>query len=172
MRSLNTTETHTLLKMKLINKAYNFIVSCFNRHFYYSTIIQTVEVKYSGMDYNLSIDEDETYLANGFLVHNCRSTTSPLFKEDVKVSGKKLTKLDQGGTRASIEGQVSADLDYNDWLKRQTKEFQVGVLGKQKAELFRKGDITMDKFVNNKGQELTLDQLKSKNPTAWSKAFD
>ena len=103
---------------------------------------------------------------------NCRSTTSPLFKEDVKVSGKKLTKLDQGGTRASIDGQVSADLDYNDWLKRQTKEFQVGVLGKAKAELFRKGDITMDKFVNNKGQELTLEQLKSKNPTAWSKAFD
>ena len=49
--------------------------------------------------------------------YNCRSTTAPLFKEDVSVSGKKLTKKPQGGTRASADGQVSADLSYNDWLK-------------------------------------------------------
>ena len=29
---------------------------------------------------------------------------------------------------------------------------------------------TMDKFVNNKGQELTLDQLKAKYPSSWAKA--
>ena len=101
---------------------------------------------------------------------NCRSTTSPLFKSDVKVDGKKLIKLDQGGTRASIDGQVSADLNYNDWLKKQSKSFQVDVLGKDKAELFRKGGITMDKFVNDKGMMLTLDELKVKYPTSWSKA--
>lgn len=100
---------------------------------------------------------------------NCRSTTAPLFKEDVKVKGDKLIKQDLDGTRASIDGQVSADLTYNDWLKRQTKAFQVDVLGKQKAELFRKGGLTMDQFVNNKSQELTLDQLKAKYPTAWGK---
>lgn len=121
------------------------------------------------MVYNLSIDEDETYIANGFLVHNCRSTTAPLFKEDVKVKGDKLIKQDLDGTRASIDGQVSADLTYNDWLKRQTKAFQVDVLGKQKAELFRKGGLTMNQFVNDKGQELTLDQLQAKYPTAWGK---
>lgn len=100
---------------------------------------------------------------------NCRSTTAPLFKEDVKVKGDKLIKQDLDGTRASIDGQVSADLTYNDWLKRQTKAFQIDVLGKQKAELFRKGGLTMDQFVNNKGQELTLDQLQAKYPTAWGK---
>lgn len=101
---------------------------------------------------------------------NCRSTTSPLFKSDVKVDGKKLIKLDQGGTRASIDGQVSADLNYNDWLKKQSKSFQVDVLGKDKTELFRKGDITMNKFVNDKGMMLTLDQLKTKYPRSWAKA--
>lgn len=101
--------------------------------------------------------------------HNCRSTTAPLFKEDIKVINGKLIKQDLDGTRASIDGQVSADLSYNDWLKRQTKAFQVDVLGKQKAELFRKGGLTMDQFVNNKGQELTLDQLQAKYPTAWGK---
>ena len=101
---------------------------------------------------------------------NCRSTTAPLFKDDVKVVNGKLIKQDQSGTRASIDGQVSADLSYNDWLKRQSKAFQVDVLGKQKAELFRKGNLPMDQFVNNKGQELTLDQLEAKYPTAWGKA--
>ena len=93
-----------------------------------------------------------------------------MFKSDVKVDGKKLTKLDQGGTRASIDGQVSADLNYNDWLKKQSKAFQVDVLGKDKAKLFRDGGITMDKFVNDRGQALTLAELKTKYPTAWDKA--
>ena len=103
---------------------------------------------------------------------SCRSTTVPMFKSDVTVIDGKFIANKQGGTRASIDGQVSADLNYNNWLKKQSKSFQVDVLGKAKAELFRKGGITMDKFVNNVGQELTLDQLKLKNPTAWSKAFD
>ena len=109
---------------------------------------------------------------------NCRSTTAPLFKEDVtkvNVSEKNQTglmKKPQGGTRASIDGQVSADLEYGDWLKRQSKAFQVEVLGKQKAELFRKGGLTIDKFINNKEKTLTLDELKSKYPLSWAKAFD
>jgi len=106
---------------------------------------------------------------------NCRSTTAPLFKDEVRkavpsdVSQTGLTKKDLGGKRASQDGQVSADLNYNDWLKKQSKSFQNDVLGKTKAELFRKGGLTMDKFINNRGQELTLDQLKVKYPTAWGK---
>jgi len=107
---------------------------------------------------------------------NCRSTTAPLFKEDVNkvnVTDRNpsgLTKKDEGGKRASQDGPVSADLNYNDWLKKQSKQFQVDVLGKQKAELFRKGGLTMDQFVNNRGQTLTLDQLKAKFPTSWAEA--
>ncbi len=41
------------------------------------------------------------------------------------------------------------------------------MLGEKKAELFREGGLTMDKFVNNRGQALTLDQLKAKYPKAW-----
>ena len=100
---------------------------------------------------------------------NCRSTTSPLFAEDVRIKGGKLVKNKLGGKRASQDGPVSADLNYNDWLAKQSKAFQVDVLGKSRAELFRKGDIRMDQFVNNRGQALTLDQLKTKYPTAWGK---
>ena len=98
--------------------------------------------------------------------YNCRSSTVPLLKNQVNKDG---TKKLIGGKRASVDGPVSADLNYNDWLKNQSKSFQVDVLGETKTDLFRKGGLTMDKFVNNKGQELTLDQLKTKYPTAWDK---
>jgi len=59
-------------------------------------------------------------------------------------------------------GQVPAQTTYNKWLKTQTPEFQNQVLGTTRAEMFRKGDITLDKFVARDGDVLTLDQLKRK----------
>lgn len=109
---------------------------------------------------------------------NCRSATVPLLKNDVrkvKVTKKNpdgLVKRPEGGTRASMSGQVSADINYNDWLKKQSKSFQVDVLGKKKSELFRNGGITMDKFVNDQGMELTLEQLQTKYPVSFAKAVD
>lgn len=40
--------------------------------------------------YNLAVKEDESYIANGIVVHNCRSVLIPItmfeeFKEDTKV---------------------------------------------------------------------------------------
>ena len=106
---------------------------------------------------------------------NCRATTSPLLEEDVKVSKNKkgeevLKRVDQGGERASQNGPVDGNLNYNDWLGKQSKEFQVETLGPSRAKLFRDGNLKMDKFINDKNEELTLDELRSKYPTAWKKA--
>ena len=103
--------------------------------------------------------------------YNCRSITVPMFKNEVdpKTLKAKPSQI-KGDTRASVDGQVSADLNYNDWLKQQTKQFQIEQLGEAKAELFRKGGLSVDKFVNNADQTLTLDQLKARFPTAWEKA--
>jgi len=101
---------------------------------------------------------------------NCRTTTGPVLDEVVKLKDGRFRKKEkEGGERASIKGPVSADLDYNDWLKQQSKSFQLDVLGKKRYELFAKGDLHMDKFVNDKNQVLTLAQLKEKYPTAWGK---
>lgn len=106
--------------------------------------------------------------------YNCRSTTAPLLDDEVEVAkgkngAKILTKLPQGGTRASEDGQVSADLTYQDWLKKQSKKFQDDVLGPTRAKLFRDGQLELSQFINDRGQQLTLDELKSKFPTAWGK---
>ena len=105
---------------------------------------------------------------------NCRSTTVPVFKGETKdVDG--VTKLDlETGTRSSkgLDGgkQTSIKNDYNSWLTRQPKQFQVDALGKSRAELFRKGGLTVDKFVDRLDQPLTLEQLKNTFPAAWGKA--
>lgn len=69
-----------------------------------------------------------------------------------------------------MTGRVPAQTSYNDWLKGQSKEFQDDVLGKIKALLFRKGDLSLDKFVDRAGQELTLPELARKEAAAFRAA--
>lgn len=105
---------------------------------------------------------------------NCRSTTVPVFKGETKIvddqevldlkTGTRSSRGDEGGQQVSIKN------DYNSWLGRQSKSFQVDALGKSKAELFRKGGLTVDKFVDRLDKPLTLEQLKATFPTAWEKA--
>ncbi len=64
----------------------------------------------------------------------------------------------QGRIRQLV-GQVEGDVTYQVWLTRQTAAFQDEVLGVTKAKLFRKGKMPLDKFVNRKGDELTLSQM-------------
>ena len=87
---------------------------------------------------------------------NCRSTITP------KVNPKFDLGADIVGTRAakgsSGAGQVSAGLNYDQWLRKQSKPFQNKVLGKSRAKLFRDG-LTLDKFVDDRGETYTLRQL-------------
>jgi len=87
---------------------------------------------------------------------NCRSTTSPVLKsfEEMDIPAKELP----ASTRASMNGQVPAKTTYPQWLKDQPKSVQNKALGIGKAEKFRAG-VPLDKFVNDKGETLTLKQL-------------
>lgn len=46
--------------------------------FHESTIVSIVEEVYAGELCDLSVDEDESYVANGLAIHNCRSGIIPL----------------------------------------------------------------------------------------------
>jgi hypothetical protein len=65
---------------------------------------------------------------------------------------------------------VPAATSYQEWLKRQSKEFQEDVLGKTKARLFRDGKLPLDKFVNRLGDELTLAELAGMHSAAFKAA--
>lgn len=99
---------------------------------------------------------------------NCRSTTVPVVKS-WKDLGVDIDEAPEG-TRASMDGQVAAKLTYGDWLRRQSVETQNEVMGVAKATLFRKGDLSMDRFVDQTGRAYTLDELKARESEAWKKA--
>jgi hypothetical protein len=46
------------------------------------------------------------------------------------------------------------------WFGKQKKATQEDILGVTKAEMFRKGQLTLDDFVDNSGKLFTIDQLK------------
>ncbi len=67
-------------------------------------------------------------------------------------------------------GTVPASTTYNEWLKRQSADFQDEILGKSKAKLFRSGGLSLDKYVGRDGTELSLAQLAKNNKAAFKKA--
>jgi SPP1 gp7 family putative phage head morphogenesis protein len=89
------------------------------------------------------------------LHYNCRSVRVPVVDDAFKA-------LREGSTRASMSGPVSSQTTYNSWLGRQGADFQDEVLGVERADLFRSGKLTLDKFTDDKGRVYTLDELKAR----------
>lgn len=86
--------------------------------------------------------------------YGCRSVRIPVVKEEYRIAAQ--------GERASYEGPVSNQLTYQGFLKRQSKEFQDGVLGERRAELFRSGRLKMEQFIDDQGRVLDLDELRAR----------
>ena len=84
---------------------------------------------------------------------NCRSLRVPVLQDRFQEGGLE-------GTRASMDGPVSAKRTYSGWLKKQPKEFRVQVLGKERAALFDAGKLSLDDFVDAKGNTISLKQLQ------------
>lgn len=98
---------------------------------------------------------------------NCRSASTPVVKSFRELG----FDIDEAppGVRASMNGEVAADQSYNDWLRKQDTDFQNEVLGEKRGRLFRAG-VSVDRFTNRKGDELTLDELRRKESGAFEKA--
>lgn len=97
----------------------------------------------------------------------CRSVSVGVTKswKELGLNSGKLSTA----TRASMDGQVPADLTYEEWLKKKPASFQDDVLGKSKGKLFRAG-LSLDRFENNKGKELTLSQMRANDIAIFNKA--
>lgn len=87
--------------------------------------------------------------------YNCRSRRVWVVKPEFAVPGFE-------GKRASYEGPVDAKTTFGSWLKKQSKEFQDDVLGPERAALFRSGEVSIDRFTDDAGRTLTLDELRSR----------
>lgn len=90
----------------------------------------------------------------------CRSVCIPILKT-LREMGIDRDNFQQT-TRASMDGQVAADLTFDQFLKGKPKEFADKMLGKGRAELWREGKITLSELLNQRGQPLTLKELAAK----------
>lgn len=101
---------------------------------------------------------------------NCRSYSQPLLKS-FKEMGIEIPEFSQDGkTRASMDGQVPADLSFTSWLREKPAAFQNELLGKTRGELFRANKIEIDRFTNNKGIVYSLDDLRKRDAALFKKA--
>lgn len=117
---------------------------------------------------------------------NCRSTQTAIFKSFEELGGVK-TKggrekdaqkvweeqlRAQGFTeaqirqsirdaRSSMDGEIPKELTFEKWIEGKPKSFQDEFFGAGRAELWRKGEITLSQMVDQTNRPLTLDQLKS-----------
>lgn len=66
------------------------------------------------------------------------------------------------GFRSSDEGEISASKTFKDFLEGKSKAYQDELLGKGKAELWRKGKISLRQLLDQTGNPLTLEELKRK----------
>lgn len=129
------------------------------------SLVEFKRVSFSGHVYNLDTVEG-WYSANGIVTHNCRSRYVAVIKSFKELG---LDADIPASTRASMDGQVPDKTTYQEWLKKQSVARQNEVLGVTKAQLFRDGKLTLDKFVSPTGHVYTLDQLKERNAKAFDK---
>lgn len=92
--------------------------------------------------------------------HQCRSRTTPVLKsfKELGLDVKDLPPAE----RASMNGAVPGDITFGQWLKGQPASVQNEVLGKSRADLFRSGKVSIDRFVDKTGRTLTLDELRKR----------
>lgn len=92
--------------------------------------------------------------------YRCRSVAIGLLPGQEKLLGK----------RSTIDGQVDAEENFKDWLPRQTDFVQNEILGAKRAELFRSGGLKIDKFFSEKGNLISLEELRKRDAKAFEKA--
>lgn len=94
---------------------------------------------------------------------NCRSLRVPVLQDRFQEDGLEGSRAAVGSAGA---GQVSAKRTYGGWLKDQDEAFQIQVLGKERAALFRAGKLKLDDFVDANGNPISLKQLAALDSAA------
>jgi len=109
--------------------------------------------------YNFAVDEDESYVAKGFVVHNCRCTRIPVTKSWREL-GLNIDDLPPG-TRATMNGMIPGRVTFKDWFPKQPAAVQMEILGKKRYQYYKEGKIGIDQFATNT-RVFTIKQLRRK----------
>ena len=92
---------------------------------------------------------------------NCRTTLTAVLKSWEELGSSKKIKEIEPGVRSSMNGQVSADQSYDDWLKKLPADDQIAALGPGRYKLFKDGNLKLRDLVDQTGRELTIPELEA-----------
>lgn len=104
----------------------------------------------------------------GRLHFQCRSTSAPVTRS-FRELGIDIDEISPG-SRASMDGQVPADLTYSQWLAKQSAARQDDILGPARGRLLRQGGVSPDQLYSPRGDFLTLEQLRARDSDAFRRA--
>lgn len=131
--------------------------------------------------YDIEVEGDHCFFAEGVLVHNCVvcggldgkhwKVGDPEIRQPPLHFSDRCTLVPEidweslgmdpppDGTRASRDGQVPSSTTYQDWLRGLSPEEQDEILGPERAALFRNGQVTLTQLVTSDGQRRTVDEI-------------
>ena len=100
----------------------------------------------------------------------CRSHQTTVLKSYKELGIDIPEVVVEGKTRASMDGQIPSDTTYGQWLKKQSAARQDEVLGPKRGALLRQGGLKLEDMYDSKGVYKTLDQMRTSDATAFTKA--
>lgn len=118
---------------------------------------------------NKPIGHKIPYLTGPGKIHFCCRATETFILKSAKELGFNVRDLTPS-QRASMDGQVAGDTTYQQWFGRQSFERQKQIVGEKRAKLIRDGGMNIDEFYTDKGEWLTLAQLRERDERAFSEA--
>jgi hypothetical protein len=128
------------------------------------------QLQYTADDAHKPIGHKIPWLAGPGALHwNCRSTSTPVVRSWKELGGADIEGFSPS-TRASMDGQLPADLTYAEWIRKQSAARQDDILGATRGKLMREGGLTLDRFYSDKGRYLTIEELRQRDAEAFAKA--
>lgn len=113
---------------------------------------------------------------------NCRSQRVPYIPGQ-KISRRPANRVSRDGRElaglrgparrrraAELVGQVPGRTTYQEFFDRQSASFQDSVLGPTRGRLYRRGDLPLERFIDETGERLTLRQLWQREAAAFRRA--
>lgn len=93
----------------------------------------------------------------------CRSVLVPVMKDLEEILGVPGMSAMPTSTRSSIDGQISTDVTFDQWMKARPVAEQIKVLGKGRQQLWADGKLTLADMLNPQtGQVMSLKALREK----------
>jgi len=112
--------------------------------------------------YNFSVEDDESYIANGMVSHNCRCTYVPLTKSWKQLEKEERVKPGVSElTKGAFTGDALDVMTYDQWLKTLSAEEQIDILGPARYKLWDEGKVVISDMAKD-GKVYTIKQLEDK----------